>query len=59
MVKKEKKHVVTFAATKSEMKMIELIRKTLRRKTYTDTIRVLIMKESEKILSQNIGTAIR
>ena len=57
MVKKEKKHVVTFAATPREMKMLELIRTTHKRKTYTDTLRVLVMRENEKILAQNIAVA--
>ncbi len=58
MVKQTKKHVITFSATPDEMKMIELIRCVNKRKTYSDTFRVLIMKEHEKILNQNVGTAI-
>ena len=58
MVKQNKKHVITFSATPDEMKMIELIRCVNKRKTYSDTVRVLIMKEHEKILNQNVGMSI-
>ena len=58
MAKQNKKHVITFSATHDEMKMIELIRCVNKRKTYSDTFRVLIIKEHEKILNQNIGMSI-
>ena len=58
MAKQNKKHVITFSATQDEMKMIELIRCVNKRKTYSDTFRVLIIKEHEKILNQNIGMSI-
>lgn len=59
MEEKKQKHVVTFAATQDEMKKIELIRRENKRKTYTDTIRVLVENEYEKILKKNIGVAIQ
>ena len=58
MVKQKQKHVITFSATPSEMKMIEMIRTVHKRKTYSDTFRVLITNEHEKILNQNVATPI-
>lgn len=55
MMKKQKKHIITFAATQDEMGMIKKIMDARRRKTYSDTIRILIIEENEKILRKNIA----
>ena len=54
-MKKQKKHIITFAATQDEMGMIKKIMDARRRKTYSDTIRILIIEENEKILRKNIA----
>jgi len=39
-----------FVATPEEQRIIELVKQNLKRKTYSDLIRYLLMREAEKIL---------
>ena len=44
---------VAWRVTEEEMNMLNVVKKELVRKSYSDTIRVLVKNEYEKILSQN------
>lgn len=54
---KPQRRSISYAASPEEMNMLEQIKTFHKRKTYTDAIRLLIMNEAEKILSQNCTIA--
>lgn len=39
-----------FVATPEEQRIVELVKRSLKRKTYSDLIRFLLVREAEKIL---------
>jgi hypothetical protein len=56
MKKNEKKkilHSVAWRVTEEEMNMINVIKKTLVRRTNSDVLRVLVNEKHEKILNSN------
>lgn len=49
---------IALAATVAEVQNFEVIKKFYRRRSDSDTLRFLIDREAEKILSQNVPTGI-
>lgn len=52
------KKQISIWMTLDEVKKIDLVRAMLQRKSYSDTIRVLVNREAEKILSRNSAIAV-
>ena len=53
--KKTKIRQITLMASADEIRRIELIMHDRKRSNYSDTMRILIIEESEKILNKNIA----
>lgn len=53
--KKTKIRQITLMASADEIRRIELIMHDRKRSNYSDTMRILIIEESEKILNKNIS----
>ena len=56
--KKTKIRQITLMASADEIRRIELIMHDRKRSNYSDTMRILIIEESEKILNKNIAEKI-
>lgn len=50
-----KKRFISLYANEEEQKNFELIKKDMRRKSDSDTLRALIGEKAEKILSKNVA----
>ena len=57
--KQPRRHMISLAATEEEMRMFEVVKHALRRKSSSDLIRFLVNREAEKILSPNMPVGIR
>lgn len=58
MKEQEKQTYISFKATAEERKAVLLLKKDMKRKTVSDTIRCLVMDAAEKIFSKNKSTEI-